>query len=250
MIVKRVDAGRRGRPEMLTKEVEYTSAGRSLTGYLADGSNGAKAPGILVCHQGGGMRDHEKQRARMLAERGYVAFALDLYGEAPASRERMGELMDSCVNSSALWDELILAGLAQLKAQASVDSARLAAIGFCFGGMTVLEAVRATTELKCVVAFHPGLTRQRESDPRPVSGKVMVCAGQRDPLIPDDARNQFLRLMKEAGADLQYLNYSDAGHCFTDKTVDALGMPGFSYHAQTDRRSWAAMLDLFDETFG
>lgn len=235
---------------MLTKDVAYAAAGRSLTGYLADGSNGAKAPGILVCHQGGGMREHEKERARMLAELGYVAFALDLYGEVPASRERMGELMDSCVNSSALWGELILAGLIQLKAQANVDSSRLAAIGFCFGGMTVIEAVRATTDLKCVVAFHPGLARLPESDPRPVSGKLMVCAGQRDPLIPDDARNRFLRLMKEADADLQYLNYSEAGHSFTDKTVDALGIPGFNYHAQTDRRSWAAMRGLFAETLG
>lgn len=235
---------------MLTQEIVYTAAGRSLIGYLADGSNGAKAPGILVCHQGGGMREHERERARMLAGLGYVAFVLDLYGEVPASRERMGELMDGCINSSALWDELILAGLAQLKAQANVDVSRLAAIGFCFGGMTVIEAVRGTTELKCVVAFHPGLTRLPETDPRPVSGKVMICAGQRDPLIPEEGRNRFLRLMKEANADLQYLNYSEAGHSFTDKSVDAMGIPGFNYHAQTDRRSWAAMRALFDETLG
>lgn len=233
---------------MQTQEISYTAAGRSLTGYLADGSNGASVPGILVCHQGGGMRDHERARAGMLAELGCVAFVLDLYGEVPASRERMGELMDACVNGPALWDELILAGLAQLKAQANVDASRLAAIGFCFGGMTVIEAVRATTELKCVVAFHPGLTRLPESDPRPVSGKVMICAGQRDPLIPEEGRNRLLRLMKEANADLQYLNYSEAGHSFTDKSVDAMGIPGFNYHAQTDRRSWAAMRALFDET--
>ena len=235
---------------MRTTDVTYTAGGRSLTGYLADGSNGAKASGILVCHQGGGMRDHERERARMLADLGYVAFVLDIYGEVPTTRERMGELMDSCVNSAALWDELILAGLAQLKAQASVDASRLGAIGFCFGGMTVIEAVRATDELKCAVAFHPGLTRLPESDPRPVHGKVMVCAGQRDPLIPDDARNRFLRLMREANADLQYLNYGEAGHSFTDKSVDAMGIPGFNYHGPTDRRSWAAMRGLFDETFG
>lgn len=235
---------------MQTMDVAYAAPGRSLTGYLADGSKGAKAPGILVCHQGGGMREHERERARMLADLGYVAFVLDIYGEVPSSRERMGELMDGCVNNTALWDELILAGLAQLKAQASVDHARLGAIGFCFGGMTVIEAVRATDELKCAVAFHPGLTRLPESDARPVHGKLMVCAGQRDPLIPEDGRNRFLRLMREANADLQYVNYSEAGHSFTDKSVDAMGIPGFNYHAQTDRRSWAAMRGLFDETFG
>jgi dienelactone hydrolase len=221
-----------------------------MTGYLADGSRGAAAPGVLVCHQGGGLAGHEKERARMLAELGYVAFAPDLYGEKPTAREEMMALLNTLVEDPALWGERIVAGLAQLKAQPGVDASRLGAIGFCFGGMTVIEAVRATTELKCVVAFHPGLTWLPETDPRPVSGKVMVCAGQKDPLIPEDARNRFLRLMNAAGADLQYLNYSEAGHSFTDRSVAGLNMPGFNYDASTDRRSWAAMRALFDETFG
>jgi dienelactone hydrolase len=234
---------------MQTMDISYRAGGKAMTGYLADGSKGVKAPGVLACHQGMGLRDHEKERARMLADLGYVAFVMDLYGEVPTARERMGELLNGCLNDRALWDELILAGLAPLKAQPNVDVSRLGAIGFCFGGMTVIEAVRATDELKCVVAFHPGLTHLPESDARPVQGKVMVCAGQRDPLIPDDARNRFLRLMTESNADLQYLNYGEAGHSFTDKTVDAMGMPGFNYHDPTDRRSWAAMRGLFDETF-
>lgn len=235
---------------METREIAYSVGGKTMTGYLADGSKGKPAPGILVCHQGGGMKDHEKDRARMLADLGYVAFAPDVYGEVPASREATMALLNSLVDNPQEWDTRILAGLAQLTALPNVDASRLGAIGFCFGGMTVIEAVRATTELKCVVAFHPGLTRLPESDPRPVSGKVMVCAGQLDPLIPDDARNRFLRLMKEAGADLQYLNYSEAGHSFTDKGAATYNMPGFNYHAATDRRSWAAMRALFDETFG
>lgn len=235
---------------MQTKDITYSAGGKTMTGYLADGSNGKPAPGVLVCHQGGGLAAHEKERARMLADLGYIAFAPDLYGEVPAGRERMMELLNSLVDNASLWDERILAGLAQLKAQPNVEAARLGAIGFCFGGMTVIEAVRATAELKCVVAFHPGLNRQPESDPRPVSGKLMVCAGQKDPLIPDDARAHFLRLMRDANADLQYINYSEAGHSFTDKAVDAFNIPGFNYNAAADRRSWAAMRDLFRETFG
>jgi dienelactone hydrolase len=221
-----------------------------LTGYLADGSSGKKAPGILVCHQGGGLRDHEKERARMLADLGYVAFALDMYGEVATDRDRSMALLNGIVQNQKLWDERILAGIAQLKAQPNVDTAKLAAIGFCFGGMTVIEAVRASDALTCVVAFHPGLTHLPESDPRSVHGKVMVCAGQKDPLIPDDARTRFFKLMADAGADLQYINYSLAGHSFTDKSIAAFNMPNFEYHASTDRRSWAAMRDLFDETFG
>jgi len=235
---------------METKDVVYKSGDKTLTGYLADGSNGRKVPGILVCHQGSGLRDHEKERARMLADLGYVAFALDVYGEEVTGRESAMALLNGLVQNQKLWDERILAGLAQLKAQPNVDTSRLAAIGFCFGGMTVLEAVRASNELACVVAFHPGLTGLPESDPRKVTGKVMVCAGQLDPLIPDDARTRFLKLMRDAGADLQYINYSLAGHSFTDKSVAAFNMPNFEFHAPTDRRSWAAMRDLFDETFG
>ena len=235
---------------MQTREIVYKSGDKTLTGYLADGSNGRKAPGILVCHQGGGLRDHEKERARMLADLGYVAFALDMYGEEVTGRDSAMALLNGLVQNQKLWDERILAGLAQLKAQPNVDTSRLAAIGFCFGGMTVLEAVRASEELACVVAFHPGLTGLPESDPRKVTGKVMVCAGQLDPLIPDDARTRFLKLMHEANADLQYINYSLAGHSFTDKSVAAFNMPNFEFHASTDRRSWAAMRDLFDETFG
>jgi len=231
---------------METKDIVYTSGGKTLTGYLADGSGGKKAPGILVCHQGGGLRDHEKERARMVADLGYVAFAADLYGEVAKDQGDAMRLLNGLVGDPPLWDARMLAGLSQLKAQPNVDPSRLGAIGFCFGGMTVLELVRVTPEVKCVVAFHPGLTNLPETDPRPVTAKVMVCAGQNDPLIPDEARTRFLKLMAEA--DLQYINYSQAGHSFTDKSVDAFGIPNFKYHADTDRRSWAAMRELFDET--
>ena len=234
---------------MRTRDITYSQGDKTLTGYLADGSNGKTVPGILVCHQGGGLRDHEKARARMLAELGYVAFALDMYGEVAREREDAMRLLYGVSQNQVLWGERIRAGLAQLVAQPNVDAARLGAIGFCFGGMTVIEAVRATDRLKCVVAFHPGLTHLPQSDPRPVHGKVMVCAGQKDPLIPDDARNRFFRLMADAKADLQYINYSQAGHSFTDESVAAFNMPNFEYHAPTDRRSWDAMRGLLDETF-
>jgi dienelactone hydrolase len=230
-------------------DVTYTVGGKTMTGFLADGSKGHKAPGILVCHQGGGLRDHEKERAQRLADLGYVAFAMDVYGEQATDRDGAMALLNGLVQNPNLWRERIHAGIAQLKAQPNVDITRLGAIGFCFGGMTVLEIVRVSPDMKCVVAFHPGLTHLPESDPRKVTGKVMVCAGQLDPLIPDDARTRFLKLMHEAQADLQYINYSLAGHSFTDKSVAQFNMPNFEYHATTDRRSWAAMRDLFDETF-
>src|ERR1700740_3179032 len=106
---------------MNTKDITYKSGDKTLTGYLADGSNGKKAPGILVCHQGGGLRDHEKERARKLADLGYVAFALDMYGEVGDTREKSMELLQGLVGNQKLWDERMLGGLAQLKAQPNVD---------------------------------------------------------------------------------------------------------------------------------
>jgi len=235
---------------VVTKDISYMINGKTYTGYLADGSNGKRVPGILVCHQGGGLTEHEKSRARMLADLGYVAFCQDVYGQLATSREEAMSLLNGLVGNKPEWGQRMLGGLAQLRGQANVDSARLGAIGFCFGGMTVIELVRVTAHMKAVVAFHPGLTGLPETDARAVNGKIMVCAGQKDPLIPAEGRERFLKLMADAKADLQYLNYSEAGHSFTDKSVDAMGMPGFNYHADTDRRSWAAMRDLFDETFG
>jgi dienelactone hydrolase len=238
---------------MDTKDITYKSGDKTLTGYLADGSKGRKAPGILVCHQGGGLRDHEKERARMLAELGYVAFALDMYGVTVTRMEEAMPLMTALVQNPPELRARADAGLAVLKAQPNVDTSRLAAIGFCFGGGTVIELSRCMPELACVVAFHPGLTGQNAlaaKDERPVKPKVMVCAGQLDPLIPAEAREHFIKSMTEAGADFQFITYGQAGHSFTDKTVDAFNMPNFKYHAPTDRRSWAAMRDLFDETLG
>ena len=235
---------------MRTREIEYEDHGVRLEGFLADGSNGAPAPGVVVVHQGNGLSSHTRARAIMLAELGYVAFALDLYGERPTERARINDLLDQFTADQALLHRRARAGLDILKVEANVDLHRLAAIGHCFGGWTVLEMARICPELSCVVSFHPGLSGLPERDERPVHGKVLVCAGVEDPLIPPEARERLIKLMNDARADWQLITYGGAGHSFSDRDIDALGINGFAYHAPTDRRSWAAMRDLFDETFG
>ncbi len=235
---------------MNTKDITYQGGGKTLTGYLADGSNGKKAPGILLCHQGGGLRDHEKERARMLAELGYVAFACDMYGTVATQMAEAYPLMNELAGDPALWQARVQAGIDQLKAQANVDASRLGAIGFCFGGGTMIQMARWAAEMKCLVAFHPGMQGLPEKDDRPVVSRLMICAGQKDPLIPAEARERFLKLMADASADCIYITYAKAGHSFTDKSVAQFAMPNFEYDADTDRRSWAAMRDLFDECFG
>ena len=235
---------------MQTRDIVYQGGGKTLTGYLADGSNGKKAPGIILCHQGGGLRDHEKDRARLLAGLGYVAFAVDMYGAVASNMAEAGPLMNELASNPDLWRARVQAGIDTLKAQPNVDANRLAAIGFCFGGGTMIQMARWASEMKCLVAFHPGMQGLPEKDDRPVVTRLMICAGQKDPLIPADTRERFLKLMADAGADCQYITYARAGHSFTDKSVAQFNMPNFEYHADTDRRSWAAMRDLFDEALG
>ena len=236
---------------MILKDIAYRVGEKSLTGYLADDdARGRGRPGVLVCHQGGGLTEHARERVRMLAELGYVAFALDMYGEVAKSREQAMSLLGALSDNPPLLRARADAGLELLKSQANVDPKRLSAIGYCFGGAVVLELARSRDDLGSVVAFHPGLTNLPDKDDRKVACKVMVCAGVEDPLIPSEAREKFIRLMIAVGADWQFITYGNAGHSFTDRSVDALGMKGFAYHEPADRRSWAAMRDLFDETMG
>jgi dienelactone hydrolase len=236
---------------MITKDIGYQIDGKTYTGYLADDeTRTGKRPGVLVCHQGGGLREHTKERAQMLAGLGYVAFALDMFAEVATSREQAMALITGLSQDPPELRKRARAGLEVLKAQPSVDPRRLAAIGYCFGGGVVLEMARSEPELACVVAFHPGLTGLPEKDDRKITCKVMVCAGVADPLIPAAARERFIELMVKSGADWQLHTYGNAGHAFTDRTVDAFGMQGFFYHQPTDKRSWSAMRALFDESMG
>lgn len=228
--------------------IDYQVNGRTFTGFLADGSGGRKVPGVLVAHEGGGLTQHPKDRAIMLAEAGYAAFAMDTFGEAvrdmPHAQGILRDLM-------AAPDELrarATAALAVLKAQAPVDGARLAAIGFCFGGTTVLELAKTGADVACVVGFHSGLTPARAAEPGRIKAKVMVLMGADDPIAPPDAREAFAAEMTAAGADWQMLVMGGVGHSFTNPEVDALGLPGFKFDATADRRAWGLMRQLFAET--
>jgi dienelactone hydrolase len=237
---------------MRTRDVIYKVGDKDFTGYLAAPDDADKRPGVLVCHQGNGLAEHARERARMLAEAGYVAFALDLYGEVPKTIERAMALMNGVLGDPAEMRRRAQAGLDILKRERGVDTTRLAAVGYCFGGALVLEMARSVPELAGVVSFHPGMSGPvalPEADDRPVLVKVLVCAGADDPLIPPAAREHFAALMKAAGADWQLVVYGDAAHSFTDKSVDALNRDGFKYDARADRRSWTAMRVFFDEIF-
>jgi dienelactone hydrolase len=193
----------------------------------------------------------------MLAELGYVAFAMDLFGadvEPPVPgrpetmakaqavvrelREDVGELRARCA-----------AALGVLQAHPRVDPARLAAIGFCFGGAAAIELARGGAPLAAVAGFHAGVLPGRAEEDRAIRGKLLLCHGEQDPVVPATQIRDFTARLTEAGVDWQLHLYGGVGHSFTNCEIDEWDLPGFRYDEATDRRSWAALMQLFGEIF-
>ena len=234
---------------MRTQDVDYEYQGVNLKGFLAhDDARAGKRPGVLVVHDAGGVSENIKEKARRLAALGYVAFALDLFGDGRTVTDgmrRIGEL----VGDLPRWRGLTTAGLEVLARQPQADAARLAAIGYCFGGTTVYELARSGADVKGVVGFHSGLAPS-SGEARNIKGKVLALIGADDPLIPPEARLAFEQEMRAAKVDWQMNVYGNTGHSFTNPGATAMNRPGFFYQPETDARSWAEMRRFFDEIFG
>lgn len=229
--------------------MEYSIDGKRYVGHLAVPDGDDQRAGVLVCHEGPGLDDHARGRAdRLASELGMVAFALDYHGDGKRlpldmAMAKLGELMSSPERTRQLGR----AGLDVLLANPRVDHAKVAAIGYCFGGTMSLELARDGADLAAVVGFHSGLGTGKPAEPGAVKPKVLVCIGVDDPIIPPDQRAAFEVEMSTAGADWRMNLYGNAAHSFTNPGADAFGMPGIKYHAPTDARSWRAMIDLFEE---
>jgi dienelactone hydrolase len=242
-----------------TRDITYEADGRTMIGTLAlpDGPDATgdsvdSRPGVLVCHEGPGLDDHARERAARVAdELGYVAFALDYHGDGKPITDRnqmmarIGELRSDPPRTFAIGT----AGLDLLKAEARTDTSRLAAIGFCFGGTLSLELARGGADLKAVVGFHSGLSTVHPEDARNITGKVLVCIGSDDPMVHIDERRAFEDEMRAGNVDWEMNVYGGAVHSFTNKLASPDTFPGIAYDEATDRRSWQAMVDLFDEVF-
>jgi len=236
-----------------TEDLEYRDGSLTLRGLLVyDDTIAGKRPGIVVVHEAWGLGDHAMERARMLAKLGYVALAADMYGDRrvatdlPAAMELIGDMR----TDPAKWRARAGAAVATLKAQPNVDASKVAAIGFCFGGTTVLELARGGADLKGVVSFHGGLQTGAPAQPGAVTPKVLVCTGADDPMIPPPQVVDFESEMRAAGADWQVISYGGTVHSFTNPDAGkVVHLDGVAYNAQTDKRSWAAMRAFFDEIF-
>jgi len=232
-----------------TQEIEYHDGDAELAGLLSwDDARDQRRPGILVVHGGAGLDDHAKGRARRLAEFGFAAFACDMYGKGAAgNRERVMARIMELRSDRAKLCQRASAGVEVLASQRWVDG-RIAAVGYCFGGMTVLELARSGTELAGVVSVHGSLDTSRPAQPESVNAKILVCHGALDPHVPMTQVSAFVEEMKRAGADWQLIVYGGAMHGFTHESGPYV--PGVAYHAQADARSGAAMQSFFGELFG
>jgi dienelactone hydrolase len=235
-----------------TEVVDYQQGGTTLEGYLAyDDSNSGKRPGILIVHQWQGITDYEKMRARMLAEMGYVAFCADIYGKdnRPKTLQEAGALAGKFKGDRQLLRARVNAGLDQLKSNQYVDANQVAAIGYCFGGTTVIELARSGAQLNGVVSFHGGLDSPTPADGRNIRCKMLILAGADDPFQKPADLEAFEKEMRDSKVDWQITFYGGAVHAFTQPSVDALNLPGAKYNESADKRSWQAMKNFFAEIF-
>jgi dienelactone hydrolase len=235
-----------------TRVHEYQSGDKTSIGYLALPDGSGARPGILVVHEAPGRDDHVKRRAEMLAGLGYVALAADLYGGGVVggSPQESFALMGPLRENPDLLRQRVRAGLDALMAVPGVDRGRLGAIGYCFGGYSVLELARTGAPVACVVSFHGLLETKRPAAAGTIKGKILACTGSADPIVPRDQVTAFEKEMVEAGTDWQVITYGGAKHAFTNTAADSIPMPGFGYSPTADARSWTAMRNLFDEVFG
>jgi dienelactone hydrolase len=234
---------------MNLEAIVYNCGGMELTGYFAMPASGQPVPGVLVAHDASGVNDHVKSRAVSLAELGYVAFALDLYGVQGFPRDDILGYHTELVETPGLLLKRATAALRTLAAQPLVDGSRLAAIGFCQGGITVLELARADAPILAAIGFHPGYIRPNGSQDGPITSNVLMMSGTEDPYASRDDFAAFSTEMAAKARDWQLHLFGGVGHTFTDPTIDALGLPGMAYDAAADRMSWAMMRSLLEICF-
>jgi dienelactone hydrolase len=235
-----------------SREVTYRQNGTPLRGFVAYPSDTTKRPGVLVFHEWWGHNAHTRNAAQKLADAGYVGLAVDMYGDGKATThpDTANAFMMEVVSNLATLQARFDAALAQLKADPRVDSTRIAAIGYCFGGAIVLSMARAgAPDLDAVASFHGAMPPGVSMAPAAVRAKVLILHGNADPMVPNDSVSAFVKAMQDAGADVRLVTYALVKHSFTNPRADSVGMDGLGYDAQADAGSWQSLLDLLREVF-
>ncbi len=241
-------------PSLKEQDVTYTAGGVTMDGYVVyDTNKEGKRPAVLVVPEWWGLVDYPKMRARKLAELGYIAMAIDMFGNGKIAENptEAGKTTAPFYNDLKMTKGRFDAALAKLKTFSQADTSNIAAIGYCFGGGVVLNVARLGEDLKGVVSFHGSLIGAPAKKDL-LKAKILVCHGMADSLVKPDQVEKFRKQMDSIGADYTLKQYPNATHAFTNPASDANGekfkMP-VKYNADADAASWNDMKDFFARIF-
>ena len=243
------------KPRIEAKAVDYSAQGVVMRGYLAyDGNFKGKQPGVLVVHEWWGINDYVRRRVRMLAELGYTALAVDMYGggKQATNPDEAGKLSSELMKNPDIATARFMVAFNFLKQQPMVDPGRIAAIGYCFGGGIVLNMARQGVDLKGVASFHGSLAPIIPAQAGAVRAKILVLNGADDKFIPPEQIEAFKQEMKSVGADFRFISYPGAVHSFTNRDATELGKKfnmAVAYNAEADRKSWDEMKEFLNTLF-
>ncbi len=236
---------------MNERTVEYEHAGTQLEGFLAVNSTASNSrPGVLVAHAWAGRSDFECDRARDLAGLGYAGFALDLYGKGVLGKdpEENAALMQPFLDDRLFLQSRLTTALDTLRGLAEVDSNKIAAVGYCFGGLCVLDLARCGSDIAGVASFHGLFIPPENTTGTVIKAKVLALHGQDDPMVPVEAVNALEKELTDAKADWQIHIYGNTSHAFTNPLANAPEM-GFQYNELVSKRAWQTLENYLQELF-
>jgi dienelactone hydrolase len=226
------------------KEVTYMAGGTTLKGYIAyDDAVKGKRPGILVVHEWWGNNEYARRRATMLAELGYTALALDMYGEGKQAHhpDEAARFSTELAKNLPLAKARFESAMRLLQQQENVDAENIAVLGYCFGGSVALQMARLGENLKAVASFHGGLATETPAQPGKVKAKIISFTGTADPMIPAEQVAAFKLEMERASVNYKVVTFAGAKHSFTNPAADQyareFNLP-LAYDAAADKASW------------
>jgi dienelactone hydrolase len=254
-LVSAIAASASAKPMIKGEEVSYSSGSTVMKGYLAYDKNiKGKRPGILVVHEWWGHNEYARKRARMLAEMGYAALAVDMYGDGKQAMhpDDAGKFSSELMKNFDTAKARFTAAMDFLIKQNMVAPGEIAAIGYCFGGGVVLNMARQGVDLKGVASFHGGFAAVKPAQPGAVNAKILVLHGGDDKFTTVEQVDAFKKEMKDAGADFQFISYPGAMHSFTNPDADAyakkFNLP-LGYNAEADKKSWEELGKFLEQIF-
>ena len=242
-------------PALKEENVTYTSDSATLKGFIAyDENKEGKRPAILIIHEWWGLNDYIRSRARQLANLGYIAMAVDMYGDGKnaANPDEAGKLAMPFYQNPQLAKNRLDAALARLKEYPQTDKDNIASIGYCFGGAVALNAAKLGEDVKGAVSFHGNLAGV-PADKNLLKAKILVCHGADDKFVSQQEVEQFRHQMDSIGADYSIKIYPNATHAFTNPGATKLGQQfnlPIAYNAEADKQSWNDMKAFFERIFG